>query len=182
MGLEPQPWYYNINRSQLYPNFPNIHPDLHRHNSVRMDPYAHLQYIKVLKHIVYIWYGCGMQSRRVWSLNHDITISLGLSHTPIIQKSTTPDLHTHNSVRMDPTYAHSQHIKVLKHFVCIWYGCGMQSTGVWSLNHDITTSLGLRPTPFSQKFTPDLHRRNSVRVHPYAHSQQIKVLKHCIYI
>ena len=39
---------------------------------------------------------------------------LGLSHTPIIQKSTTPDLHRHNSVRVDP-YAHSQHIKVLKH-------------------------------------------------------------------
>ncbi len=29
----------------------------------------------------------------------------------------------------------------------------MQSTGVWSLNHDITTPLGLS-TPIFQKFTP----------------------------
>ena len=78
-GLEPQPWYYNINRSQPYPNFPYIYPDLHRCNHVRMDPYAHSQHIKVLNHIVYIWYECGMQSRRVWSLSHDITTSLGLS-------------------------------------------------------------------------------------------------------
>ena len=54
----------------------------------------------------------------------------------------------------------------------------MQSTGVWSLNHDITTSLGLSPTPIFLK----LHRRNSVRVDPYAHSQHIKVLKHFVYI
>jgi hypothetical protein len=31
---------------------------------------------------------------------------------------------------------------------------GMQSTGVWSLNHDITTSPGLRPTPIFLKSTP----------------------------
>ncbi len=111
-GLEHQPWYYNINRAQPYPNFPNIHPDLHRRTSVKVDPYGNTQHIKVLKHIVYIWYGCGMQSTRVWSLNHDITTSLGLNHTPIIQKFTTPDLHRHNSVRVDP-YVHSQHIKVL---------------------------------------------------------------------
>ncbi len=50
----------------------------------------------------------------------------------------------------------------------------MQSTGGWSLNHDITTSLGLSHTPIIQKSTPDLHRRNNVRVGPYAHSQHIK--------
>ncbi len=58
----------------------------------------------------------------------------------------------------------------------------MQSTGVWSLNQDITTSFGLSPTPSFPKSTPDLHRRNSVRVHPYAHPQHIKVLKHFVYI
>ncbi len=58
----------------------------------------------------------------------------------------------------------------------------MQFMGVWSLNHDITTSLGLTHTPNIQKSTPDLHRRNSVRVDPYAHSQHIKVLKLFIYL
>ena len=58
----------------------------------------------------------------------------------------------------------------------------MQSIGVWSLNHHITTSLGLSPTPILVKSIPDLHRHNSVRVDPYAHPQHIKVLKHFVYI
>ncbi len=60
--------------------------------------------------------------------------------------------------------------------------CGMQSTGVWSLSHDTTTSLGLSPTPIILKSTSDLHRHNGVRVHPYAHPQHIKVLKYFVYI
>jgi hypothetical protein len=35
--------------------------------------------------------------------------------------------------------------------------------------------------PFCQKFGPHLHRYNSVRVHPYAHPQHMKVLKHFAY-
>jgi hypothetical protein len=64
-----------------------------------------------------------MQYTGVWSLNHDITTSLGPSYTTISLKSTL-DLLRCNSVRVDP-YAHPQHIKVLKHFVYIWYGCEM---------------------------------------------------------
>jgi hypothetical protein len=73
-------------------------------------------------------------------------------------------------------------MKVLKHFIYIQYGFGMQSAGVCSLNHDTTTSFGLRLTPIYQKFCPHFHRYNSVRVHPYAHPQHMKVLKHFIYI
>jgi hypothetical protein len=59
----------------------------------------------------------------------------------------------------------------------------MNFTGVWSLDYDITTSLGLGLSSIFLKSTPDLvHRRNSVMVHPYAHPQHIKVLKHCVYI
>ena len=32
------------------------------------------------------------------------------------------------------------------------------------------------------KIHPDLHKRNSVRVRPYAHPQLITVLKHFVYI
>jgi hypothetical protein len=92
----------------------------------------------VLKHCVYIWHGCGMHSKRVWSLNHDITTSLGLGLSSIFLNS-TPDLHRRNSVRVH-AYAHPHHIMVLKHCVCIWHGCGKQSVRVCSLNHDITTS------------------------------------------
>ena len=112
-----------------------------------------------------------MQSMGVWSLDHDITTSLGLSHAPIIQKSTTPDLHRHISVRVQP-YAHSQHIKVLKHFIYVSYGCGMQSMGVWSLNQDIATlSLRLSHTPIirhRQKYIAHLAKiQSKIQNKPY---------------
>jgi hypothetical protein len=40
-----------------------------------MHPYAHPQHLKVLKLFVYIQYGCGMKSMRVFSLNHDTVTS-----------------------------------------------------------------------------------------------------------
>jgi hypothetical protein len=60
----------------------------------------------------------------------------------------------------------------------------MHSKQFWSLNHDITTSLGLGLglSSIFLKSTPELHRRNSVRVDPYAHPQHIKLLKHFVYI
>ncbi len=86
-GLEPQPWPYNIVRAWPYIIFPKIQPHLYKHNSVRVHQYAHPQLIKVLKHFVYKWYECGMQSMGVCNLNHDITTLLGLSHALNFQKS-----------------------------------------------------------------------------------------------
>ena len=48
-------------------------------------------------------------------------------------------------IRVHPC-AHPQHMKVLKHFLYIQYGCGMQSVVVYSLNHDTITSFGLHLT------------------------------------
>ncbi len=58
----------------------------------------------------------------------------------------------------------------------------MQSTGLWSLNHDLTTSLGLSHTPNSPTIHPHLQRCISIRVDPYAHPQHIKVLNHLTFI
>ncbi len=58
----------------------------------------------------------------------------------------------------------------------------MQSMGLWSLNHDIMTSLGLGHTPNFPKIHPHLQRCISIRVHPYTHPQHIKVLNHLRYI
>ncbi len=52
----------------------------------------------------------------------------------------------------------------------------MQSTGLWSFNHDLTTSLGLSRTPTFPKIHPHLQRCISIWGHPYAHPQHIKVL------
>ena len=58
----------------------------------------------------------------------------------------------------------------------------MQFARLKSLNHDLTTSLGLRHALNFPKIHPHLHRQNIVRVHPCAHPQHIKVLKHFVYI
>jgi hypothetical protein len=81
-GLKPQPWHRNIIQARPYPIFPILHPHLHTYYSIRMHPYAHPQHLKVLKHFVYIQYGCGMQSMGVWSLNNDTATSYRLGHTP----------------------------------------------------------------------------------------------------
>ncbi len=130
--------------SAILPQF-SLNPPphlLHRPTSVGVDSCAHPQHIKVLKHFGYIRYGCVQHFTGVWSLNHDVTISLQLSHTPIFLKSPPHLLHRPTSVRVHPS-AHPRHIKVIKHFVYIWHECGMHSKRIWSLNHDITTSLGL---------------------------------------
>ncbi len=57
----------------------------------------------------------------------------------------------------------------------------MQSMGICSLNHDTTTSLGLRHAPIFLKIHPHLYGHNSVRMQPYAHPQHLKVLKHFVY-
>ncbi len=52
-------------RVRPYPNFSKFGPPTpHRNYSVRVNPYAHSQHIKVLKlkHFVYIQYECEMQS------------------------------------------------------------------------------------------------------------------------
>jgi len=81
-----------------------------------------------------------------------VNTSYRLGHTPFSFKQ--PTTCTCNmAIRIHP-YAHPQHLKVLKLFVYIQYGCGMQSMGVFSLNNDTTTSYRLGHTPFPLKSTP----------------------------
>ncbi len=58
----------------------------------------------------------------------------------------------------------------------------MQSTGLWSLDYYLMSSLGLSHAPNLPKIHPHLQRCISIRVHPYAHPQHIKVLKHLTFI
>jgi hypothetical protein len=118
-GFEPQPWHYIIPQAQVYPKIvPKIHPQPPQAYTVRVDPYAHQQHVKVLKNYAYIAYGCGIHSTVCLSLNHGIASSLGHRSTH------TPNLHWCNTVRVDP-YAHPQHFKVLKHFAYICNDCEM---------------------------------------------------------
>ncbi len=149
--------------------------------AIRVYPYAHPQHLKVLKHFVYIQYGCGMQSMEVCSINHNTTTSyLRLVHTTVTFPKIHPHLHYYG-IRVHP-YAHPQHFKVLKHFVYIQYGCGMQSMKVCSLIHDTTTSYRLGHTPEFLKFTPTCTCNTAIRMHPHAHPQHLKVIKQLAYI
>ncbi len=86
--LLPQPWNHNTIWHRPYLKLPKIHPHLHKYNSVRVHPYVHPQHIKVLKHFLYIWYGCRLPSETVCYLNHDTTTTFTLTHTPIFHKFT----------------------------------------------------------------------------------------------
>ena len=93
--------------------------------------------------ILYIQYGCGMQSLGV-CLNHNLTTSYRLSHTPIFLKFTpTCTMHQwHKDAPICPSTA-SHVAKTL-----------MKSMGVCSLNHDTAISYRLGHTRFFLKFTP----------------------------
>ena len=152
-SLQPQPWVYGINRDKLYSDFPKISPpSCKRCIGIRVHPCTHLQHIKVLKHFIYIWYGYGMQSGVVCSLNHDYRALLGLNCISIFQKSPPhpAKMYQHKGAPI----CHLQHIKVLKHFIYIWYGFEMQSGAVYNLNHECTASIGLNCTPIFQKSPP----------------------------
>jgi hypothetical protein len=56
---------HHLGSGSVIPQFSKIWPPYAWYNSVRVHPYAHPQHIKVLKHFVYIQYGCGMQSSGV---------------------------------------------------------------------------------------------------------------------
>ncbi len=58
-----------------------------------------------------------------------------------------------NCVRVHP-YAYPQQMIVLKHFIYIQYGCGMQSAGVCNLNHDAMTQFVIHLTPIFQISAP----------------------------
>ncbi len=101
-------------------------------------------------HPVWMW---DAVSVTIFSLNHENPTSFWFAHTHFFEKLAPSYLHMYYSVRVNP-YAHPQHIKVLKHIVCILYGCGLQSEASCSINHDTISSFGFDHTPIFSKFGP----------------------------
>jgi hypothetical protein len=149
-GLQSQPSHHIVIWAPPYPNFPKCGPNLHRYNSVSVHPYAHPQHMKVLEHFISnMDVGCSQR----WFTASTMTPQCNLgSALPQFSKMWPSPAQIY-SVRVHP-YAHPQHVKVLKHFIYIQYGRGMQSVVVYSLNHDTTTSFGLRLTPIFQNVAP----------------------------
>jgi hypothetical protein len=84
----------------------------------------------------YMYYGV-MQNGVVYSLNKVTTTSFELRLLAPIFQHLDPPLHHYNYVRMHPN-AFPQHMKVLKHFINMYYGCVMQNGDVYSLNKKST--------------------------------------------
>ena len=94
-----------------------------------------------------------MPNGDTYSLNKDTTMSFLLLLTPIFQNLPPPAPHHYNCVRLHPN-TFPQHMKVLKHFIYMYYGCVMQSGVVYSLNNDTTMSFLLLLTPIFQNLAP----------------------------
>ena len=140
-GLQPQPWHHNIIQAGPYPIFPKIHPDLHMYYGYKNAPICPSTAYQGSKQFEYIQYGIGMHSMGVFSLNHDTKTSYRLGHTPVCFLKFTPTAPT--STCKDAPICPPTASQGAKHFIYIQYGCGMQSMGVGSLNHDTTTSYRL---------------------------------------
>jgi hypothetical protein len=102
-----QPPPYNVIWARPYPKFPKIQPHLHNRKTVRVETYAHPQLIKVLKHFIYMWYGCGMQSTGVWSLSTTTLQHHSGWTIPQVSQNPPPPDQKCNTVRVDP-YVHPQ--------------------------------------------------------------------------
>jgi hypothetical protein len=111
---------------------------MHRHNSVRVYPYSHSWQMMVLvqKLFLYKLHGCGMQSERVCSLNHDTTTSLRLSNNQLFKNLYTL---AHESQWKGAPYAHLQHMNNLNY--TLW----MLVKWMWE-----PFCVGLRPQPMHQ--------------------------------
>jgi hypothetical protein len=125
--LQPQPWHPSIIRITQFFKICPPHPSQELQcKGEPICPFTAYQGAKtktLCTHLIWIW---DAVSLAVFSLNHDNPTSLGFAHTLIFQKLAPSYLHMYFSVRVNP-YAHPQHIKVLKHIVCILYECGLQS-------------------------------------------------------
>ena len=152
------------------PKTPKFTTDLQRRITVRVAPYAYKQHIKVPKHFEYIQYGCGIQSEDWCSLSFDIMTShwlTGLQSTP--KKFQNPPPTCRGVSLQGWPHMHRQHIKVLKHFVYIQYGCGIQSEDCCSLSFDIMTShrlTGLHSLPTKIQNPPPTCRGVSLQGWP----------------
>ena len=145
-------------------------------NSVRVVPYAHTQHIKVPKHFVYIQYRFVIQSEACCSTLH------GVGSTPVISKTHPRPAEMYHCVRVDP-HVNPQHIKKLKHFVCIiiiWmWNAFHRGFEPQPCHHNITWALLLSTqNPWQSNPAdrwPYLHRRNNVRGDPYVNPWHISM-------
>jgi len=138
--------------------------------------------MKVVKHCRCVWYWCECPLYWVYSLNHR-------TMPPYASQEVNRSLRriqglagwsSGNMVRID-TYAHSQHGKVVKHFICIWYWCGSLVELVYSLNHRTLLWFASQEVNWSLRKIQSLAGMSScnmVRIDTCEHPQHGSVVKY----
>jgi hypothetical protein len=84
-----------------------------------MHPYDHPLHYEILKHFIYIKDGSVIQSEVV--LGQIYVIVVVVCFVPSCEPDSASSVHLHgfDEVRLHP-YDHSLHLKVNKHFICIY--------------------------------------------------------------
>jgi len=110
-------------------------------NRERMLSHVHRHHWKVIKH--FFMSNMDVMSKQLWStastMRSQHHLHLHSTVTQNRQQMLTQVCYC-TRIRVD-VYAHRHHWKVLKHFICVQYGCEKQSKVVYSLNNDITKSF-----------------------------------------
>ena len=104
-------------------------------NMIWTHPYAHPQHMKIVKPymcLILMWESSWMILSSSTTLWCDLTLwrkpELKLPSKSLAKEGSS------NLVRTCPL-AHPQHMKVVQHFICVWYLCGDHLEWVHCLNH-----------------------------------------------
>ncbi len=140
------------------------------HSILRCSNTSYIQYVKV-----------GWVRGTINSLNHDNYHHQCHFHSA---RSNLSKIWAHHhrciSVRQH-SWAYPQHLKVLNHS----YTCCVKVGWVWGTIHSINHDIGHHfhsARPYLSKIWAHCHRCISVRQNPWAYPQNLKVIKHFIYM
>jgi hypothetical protein len=112
---------------------PQIWGQFDRCKGIRLHPYAFETAYQLLKHLIYVYYGCMKRSEVDISLKHEVMA---------LTSQLWGQLGQCNGIRVHP-YALETAYQWLQHFVYVYYGCMKQSEVDISLKNDVMASFQL---------------------------------------
>ncbi len=120
-------------------------------NVVKNRPSAHLQHMKVVKCLICVWNGseshlngCMVSTKTLW---WGLPLRMYYPQFELTsQNRSLADLSNSNVVREHP-YAHSEHMKVMKCYICIWYWGESKLERDYSFSQHTTMCLPINVYP-----------------------------------
>ena len=102
-------------------------------------PYAHPHHMKVVWQLIYFWFEVGAllngSLESTTALIYSLPLLRFIKNSKIVLTSKSmADKSSCNVIRIHP-YAHPQHMKAMKHLICVWHWSGRPLGWVYGLNH-----------------------------------------------